>query len=156
MMKNYNYPLVILIMFLTVFSVQSQSNSQKPLEVINFKKNVEAPLTANEIQMLKEVYSHNLQAEILSRPQRLMFIKDILRNRVEYFQLNGKDLSKIKPLSQIKLFNTFNNDLVRDRVFNKETFNPLKYLFRFYGRQGELVHVDYTNWIIKIKPQHHN
>jgi len=147
--------LLILVVFCVSITTFAQKiNSKKSLTVIEYKDNVNPPLTFLENAMLEEVYKDKLQDYILSQPQRLKSIKNILRNRVEIIEVNGKDISSLKKLSEVALFNNYNADLKRDVVFDKSRFNPLKYQFNFYSREGSYIRVDNTNYVILIKSQH--
>ena len=57
-------------------------------------------------------------------------------------------------LSQVKLFDAFNKNIHRDKVFNPNNFNPLKYKLSFYSRNGATYKVDNTNYYIIIKSQY--
>lgn len=132
---------------------QSKAESQ-PLQVIIYNDNVNEPLTIKELAQIKEVYGKNAEADILSRPQRVKDIKNILRNRVEIFDAGDKDLSSLPKLSKVELFNEYENGISRDFNFNPTNFNPLKYKFNFYSRNSSTYHVDGTGYYIIIKSQH--
>ena len=112
-------------------------------------------MSAYEELQLKAVYGNKLQEYILSKPERLKAVKNILRNRVEIIELSDpKDQKNCELLSEVSLFNYYVKDLKRDLVFNKTTFNPFKYNFNFYSRGSHLYRVDNTNYFILIKSQH--
>ena len=149
---------VALLIFLLALNVNAQDqNNQQPLPLVNYNQNVEAPLKMAERQLLEEVYGDKLQEYVLSKPQRLKAIKDILRNRVEIKEIsNPRDQKDCELLSEVSLFDYYVQDLKRDAVFNKNSFNPLKYNFEFYSRGTHMYRVDNTNYFIVIKSQHHN
>lgn len=152
-----NIPQFVALMFcLLSLNGNAQTNGQKqPLAIVQYNDNVNAPLTANEELQLKAVYGDNLQEYILSKPQRLKAVKNILRNRVEIIEFSDpKDQKDCELLSEVSLFNYYVKDLKRDFVFNKNTFNPLKYNFNFYSRGSHMYRVDNTNYFILIKSQH--
>ena len=152
-----NRPLLVAIAFFAlIFSVNAQSNNQsQPLPVIQYKANVDSPLTSIERRQLEEVYGNKLNSYILSKPQRLKAIKNILRNRIEIVEFSDpRDQKESQLLSEVSLFNYYVPELKRDLVFNKNTFNPLKYNFSFYSRGASMYRVDNTNYFILIKPQH--
>jgi hypothetical protein len=153
-MNNFKVLILASLFSIPMISLAQNKNLQEPLKLVVYKDNVKAPLTINESAMLQEVYGENLEKEILNRPQRLKDIKNILRNRVVILDVTRKDLSNFKKLSEVPLFNVYNPSLKRDIVFNKTNFNPLKYDFSFYSRNGSYIRVDNTNYVIKIKSQH--
>ena len=73
-----------LIFFLVYISSYSQSKNYNPVfkEQIVFNENTNNPFTSDELIKLKEVYGSHLDKEILNRPSRVLFMKEILRNRV--------------------------------------------------------------------------
>ncbi|OIQ21633.1 hypothetical protein [Lacinutrix sp. MedPE-SW] len=148
--------LCAIALFLSVYSVSAQTKKQNPLPVINYNENVNADLTKKELAFIKEVYADKANEYVLSKPQRIKDIKNILRNRISIVEHANKDLSSYKPLSSVKLFNNYNKTLTRDNVFNMETFNPLKYNFNFYTRDMSTItyRIDNTNYLINIKSQY--
>ena len=137
------------------FGVLAQNDTKKtPLEQVHYNENINSPLTTKELSQLQEVYGDYLDEAILSRPQRLKDLKNILRNRVEIVKHENKDLSTFPKLSQVELFTVYNKSLYRDNVFSPESFNPLKYQFNFYAREGETYSVEGTDYIIIIKSQY--
>ena len=124
---------------------------------IRFNSNTKASLNNAELVKLKEVYGAALRTEILDRPTRVLAIKEILRNRVVLREISDPNRQKPCPmLSDIPLFNAFVSNLKIDAVFNPNTFNPLKYDFRYHRPGYQLFRVDNTNYFITIKPQDYN
>lgn len=148
-------PLAFIFSVLTVNTSFSQSNQkQKPLKHVIYNDNVEAALTANELKQINEVYGEHAEEDILSKPQRLKDVKHILRNRIEIMELPGKDLSSFTNLSTVPLFNHYNKALNRDASYNASTFNPLKYQFNFYSREGSKTYrFDNSQYLVVIKSQ---
>ncbi len=146
----------IVLIYLISFNISAQYSKYKhPAKIVVYKDNVNNPLTNTELNQLKEVYGIALQKDILNRPQRLKDVKNILRNRVEIVTIpNVQDQKPCKLLSKVPLFDAYVNSLERDVFFNKNTFNPLKYVFDFYSRVGTMYKVDNTNYFIIIKSQH--
>ncbi|TJY37256.1 hypothetical protein [Pontimicrobium aquaticum] len=139
---------------LFISSLTLTVNAQSGSKTIVFNENIKTPLNGAEKDMLTEVYGEHLKMNILDNPQRLKSIKNILRNRVKIVDLSSfkKDY---KLLSQVPLFNKYNSSLKRE-LFDKATFNPLKYSFDFYAKQTQVFRVDNTNYYIIIKSQHQN
>jgi len=155
MMKNYNYPLAVLILLLSFSFAQAQSKKTSTQRAIYYAENVKAPLTQIEESKLKEVFADSYQAYILSNPARLKRYKNLLRNRIEILKLDKKRDQKECPLlSQVALFNFFNENLKRDVAFNKESFNPLKYNFNILNKGNILYRIDNTDYFILIKSKY--
>ena len=151
----------ILVLFcVTLFSVsyaQNPSYKNQGPQPIRFNSNTNASLNNAELAKLKEVYGAALKTEILDRPTRVLTIKEILRNRVILREITDPNKQKPCPkLSEIPLFDAFVSTLKRDAVFNPNSFNPLKYDFKYHKPGFQLIRVDNTNYFIIIKPQHYN
>lgn len=134
--------------------VTAQTKKKQKTQLVKYDKNVDAPLTAKELAMLKEVYQDKLDKYVLSNKQRVKDFKHLLRNRIVIKELpNITDDSKYTLLSTVKLFNSYNPNLKRDDTFNSSTFNPLKYNLDFF-RIGSIIYkIDNTNYYIIIKSQ---
>jgi hypothetical protein len=156
MIKNIRVFVMLIVSGLACNNMLSQSKTnQYPLPVIVYNENVKAPLTANEMAKIQEVYGEEAESLILSKPHRLISIKNILRNRVVYQQVNpGQTLKECPLLSSVPLFDYYVPNLTRDIVFHKDTFNPLKYSFSFNSTGAFMYKVDNTNYYIVIKSQH--
>ncbi len=146
--------LLILSILVHQNSISQTQDLNKPLPVVIYNDNVNEPLTVKELAQIKEVYGDNAEIDILSRPQRVKDIKNILRNRVEIFDAGDKDLSSLPKLSKVELFDDYIPSISRDFNFNPKNFNPLKYKFNFYSRNSSTYHVDGTGYYIIIKSQH--
>ena len=155
MNTKFLLPLAFIFSVLTINTSFSQSNQkQKPLKHVVYNDNVDAPLTANELEQITEVYGEHAEEDILSRPQRLKDVKNILRNRVEIIMITDKDLSSFTKLSSVALFNHYNKALNRNTSYNASTFNPLKYQFNFYSREGSKTYrFDNSPYLVIIKSQ---
>jgi hypothetical protein len=140
---------------LTINTSFSQSHQkQTPLKHVVYSDNIEAPLTPKELDQITEVYGDHADEDILSKPQRLKDVKHILRNRIEILRIDNKDLSSFQNLSTVPLFNHYNKTLSRDLSYNENTFNPLKYQFNFYSREGSKTYrFDNSPYLVIIKSQ---
>ena len=151
---------IFVLFCVTFFSVSYAQNSwhkNRGPQPISFKSNTKASLSNAELAKLKEVYGADLKTEILDRPARVLTIKEILRNRVIVREITDPNKQKPCPkLSEIPLFDAFISTLKRDVVFNPNSFNPLKYDFKYHKPVFQLIRVDNTNYFIIIKPQHYN
>ena len=77
---------------------------------VNYSENCFLPFTDSEIAMLNDVFVDNLDTYVLDKPNRALDIKDILRNRVNIYKEEIKDISNYPLLSSVGLFNIFNNN----------------------------------------------
>ncbi|MBR9915435.1 MAG: hypothetical protein GYB32_11510 [Algicola sp.] len=150
------FPLMLLCALLATPSMFSQTTKiSRKQKTVNYKANVNNPLTANELAMITEVYGHTVKQNVLDIPQRLKDIKNILRNRVEVKNIpNPSDQKPCTLLSEVPLMDYYVSDLERDKNFNPQNFNPLKYLFQFYAYGSHMYRVDNTNYFIIIKSQY--
>ena len=156
-MKTY----FIYILFIGLFSYncnsQNSSRLYSPLEVVQYDSNVNTPFSVTELSQLNEVYGASLDKEILSRPNRVLAMKNLLRNRIVIEnRSNPKDQKQCTLLSEVPLFDAFVSTLQRDSVFNPQEFNPLKYTFSFYSQGEHMYRVDGTDYFIIVKSQHSN
>ena len=150
---------LIFIFFISVFcfNAYSQKSNRRysPLKLVHYDANVNAPFSADEMVQLKEVYGAFLEKEILSRPNRVLSMKNLLRNRIVIENRpDPKDQKKCTLLSEVPLFDAFVSTLQRDFVFNPQEFNPQKYAFSFYSRGEHMYRVDGTDYFIFVKSQH--
>ena len=133
----------------------AQTQKKQQTQLVKYKKNVEAPLTAKEMGMLQEVYQDKLQTYVLSNPQRVKDFKHLLRNRVSIKKrpnlVSNKD--KYKLISEVGLFNNYNSTLVLDKSYDASTFNVLKYNLQFFGIGSSMYRIDNTEYFITIESQ---
>ena len=146
---------------LSIFSFycnsQNTSTAFSPLEVIQYSDSVKGALSNTEMLQLTEVYGAHLEKEILNRPNRVLFMKNLLRNRIIIQKTpSSRNQKKCPLLSEVPLFDAFVSEVKRDAVFDPEKFNPLKYSFSFYGRGSHIYQVDGTDYFILIVSQQQN
>jgi len=148
---------VVLTLFLTSLPFNGFAQSKvnpRVVKIITYNDNIKQLLTAQEMDFLVETYGDKLEENILSRPQRLKDVKDILRNRVKIELASSNEKSAYVPLlSTVPLFTNYNSKLERDVHFEKNRFNPLKYQFHFHGFGTSMYRIDNTNYVVIIKPQ---
>ena len=142
---------IVIFSNIGVVIAQNDSNSQQNW-ITQYPSNVDLPFSKLELNKLEEAYGQNLNDQILDRPIRVKDIKDILRNRIDIYQENIKDVSTIPLLSNVPIFNIYNHKLNRP-VFNRNNFNPLLYNFNFFLKTKQIYRVDNTNYLIVIKPR---
>ncbi len=137
-----------------ILVAQSQNNSPSS-EFIKYSKNVNDPLTAKELGFIEEVYQDKAEQEVLQNAQVLKDIKHLLRNRILIYKVDDDSKhKKCQLLSEVPLFNDFNSGLKRDTIFNLDTFNPLKYKLKFFGKGTYLYRIDNTNYYIQVTSQY--
>lgn len=146
------FKLLILIPII-VFGLSSYSQQQKAT-VIDYPENVNAPLTKTEKVMIEEVYQSEAKEKVFNNKAFLKAIKHLLRNRLLIYEELDAKKQKGKLLSLVPLFNTYNKTIKRDNVFNRSTFNPLKYQLDFFANGTYVYHIDDTNYYIQITSQH--
>jgi len=152
-MKKLLIILALTLMPLCMFSQQVEHRN--PLPLAKFNDNVNLPLTANERSQIVEVYGEFADKYVFNNPHRLKSIKHILRNRVEIKLITEDKNKKACPkLSEVSVLNGFVSTLKRDKSFDLNSFNPLKYNFEFYSRAAAMYHVDGTSYYIIIKSQY--
>lgn len=141
---------------ISVSIAPAQSLKKQPLKLVKYNDNIKASLTTKERSFIKEVYGDKFDAYVLSRPQKLKDLKNLLRNRIVIKEIpdlvNNK--KKYKTLSSAGLFNSYNTKLTFDKIYNKDNFNVLKYNLDFFGRGSRIYRIDNTNYFIIIKSQH--
>ena len=142
---------IVIFSNIGVVIAQNDSNSQQNW-ITQYPSNVDLLFSKLELNKLEEAYGQNLNDQILDRPIRVKDIKDILRNRVDIYQENIKDVSTIPLLSNIPTFDIYNHKLNRP-VFNRNNFNPLLYNFNFFLKTKQIYRVDNTNFLVVIKPR---
>jgi len=148
---------IVFFVLSIVSSYGQKSGNIKTSQPIVFNTNLKADFSTAEMNMLKEVYGLSLESEILSRPTRVLAMKEILRNRVIIKQISNPKGQKPCPLlSEIPLFDAFVSNIQRDDVFDPVEFNPLKYNFEFHYPGIQRFRVDNTNYFITIKSQFYN
>ncbi len=144
----------IILIFLIPTQISAQASNIPISKAVKYRDNVNAPLTQSELEKINEVYQNNTKDQVLERPMHLKRIKHLLRNRIRIITIDRIDKQRgYQLMSEVELFNHYNSNLKRDVVFNKETFNPLKYSFEFFAPIPKMYRVDGTNYFIQIKSQ---
>lgn len=101
-----------------------------------------------------EVYADQLEKLVLTDPQNLKDLNDILNKRYEIIELKYEMDEKYLNLSNIPLFNKYNSNLTRDTYpFDTNTFNILKYDLNFFEPYDMVYRIYQTNYAIVIHPQ---
>lgn len=102
---------------------------------------------------IQEVYGDKTQEIVGNDPARLVFLNELLDNRVKIIESELTANDKYTKLSTVDLLNKYNTNLSRDTQFDPLTFNPLKYNFVISSSAAVIYRVDNTNYLIVIHPQ---
>ena len=133
MKKIYLLLLLLSFSFNTVYSQSAESSRYS---------------TSNVDPRIKEVYGDQLQTLVLNDKDRFKALNDILFVRTSFVVEKYTPSEKYVKLSEVKLFNKYNPALTRDVVFDKNTFNVLKYSFNLYSKEVQKYRVDNTDYLI--------
>lgn len=110
--------------------------------------------TAQEIDSrITEVYADKTQELVLNDPDRLRDLTDLLQNRLKVELMPNAGDDKFTHLSQMPLLNKYNPNLNRDKIFDINTFNPLKYSLNFFPKSTVIYRIDNSDYVIIIEPQ---
>lgn len=103
---------------------------------------------------IREVFAEQADVAVLKNDhsKRLVMITDFFK-RVQIKSIPGHRDKKITLLSQVKLRETDNPNLKRDKIFDPENFNALKYDFPMSAKKKKLYRVDDTDYLISINPK---
>lgn len=127
MRKVYVY---VIFLFLGLFV-----NAQSQNEEIRFK--------AHQIDnLIKEVYQEKAEAIIFSDKIRYNGFKDLLLNRIYVRKLRFKKGEELVDLTKAPLLTTYNQNLVRNYLYNQNNFNPLKYDITLFSNETILYRID--------------
>ncbi|WP_299125318.1 hypothetical protein [uncultured Winogradskyella sp.] len=146
---------ILTLILIPLFVGGQESKQRNPLPLAKYNDNVKLPLTVKERAQIIEVYGNYAEKYVFSDPNMLKSIKHILRNRVVIKLITDEnDKKPCTKLSEVSILTGFVSDLERDKIFNPDSFNPLKYNFEFHSRAAGMYHVDNTNYYIIIKSQY--
>ncbi|PSG91769.1 hypothetical protein [Aurantibacter aestuarii] len=141
-----------LVAFCFSNSVLSQTKNKK--QELNKLEVLKAPLSEKEKSLIVEAYSLEYLNLVQKNKSLEIRFKDILRNRVRLTEVVYKEKLDLYPLlSSIGFYTEFNKNLDKDKAFNKENFNVLKYNFNFDSDINYAVRIDNTNFILRVDSQ---
>lgn len=147
MLNKINLVLFLLLITGSLFA-------QKSIGIIEFPSEVSAPLTNAERLQLLEVFGDGFNKLVLENPTQLQNFKFLLRSRIKIISTNKVDLSEVPKLSDLELFDTYNKNLQRPKTFDPSNFNPLIYQFQWYSPTQQIYHINNTDLLLQIIPQH--
>ena len=128
--------------------------AQKSKGIIELPSEVSAPLTNSERLQLLEVFGDSFSSLVMENPTQLQNLKFLMRSRIKIITTSKKDLSKIAKLSDLELFDAYNKNLQRPKTFDPSNFNPLIYQFQWYSPTQQIYHINNTDLLLQIIPQH--
>ena len=148
---NINKLFIVLLFTCVLTSVYSQNKTKLKYPnldntnwIIDYPENINDPINTNEKKLLIEAFGEDYKF----KKQQLVSIKHFIRNRVSIDEYNLKDLEMIPLLSSVQLI----NDTLTRPIFNKNSFNPLIYLFNnVEDKKTYRYRVDNSNYVIYIK-----
>ncbi|WP_052597160.1 hypothetical protein [Aureispira sp. CCB-QB1] len=115
--------------------------------------------TANNAVANNSVYANNQKIEEVygshffdNKQDLLRHFHRLLNHRIEYKILPFRSDEKYTKLSQVPLMNK-HGELILDRNFNPNTFNPLRHDLNFFSKQTQIYRIDDSDYILIIKPQ---
>ena len=139
-----------ILFFTNIGAIIAQNNVNKYDKwVTYYPSNIDLPFSNDELKKIEEAYGLEYKKQILTNRILLKDIKDILRNRVEVFNAEKKNISSITNLSTLPLYNS----KLLLKAFDPNNFNPLLYEFDFYTKSNLVYRVDNTSYLIFIKPR---
>lgn len=113
------------------------------------------PPQENFDQYVAEVYTGEGATQMAPGTAKYSFLKKMYDERIFFVTYTAAEIAgKGYPnLSTIPLFTIYNDSLLRDEVFNINTFNPLKYYFEHHTRTTQVFVLGNTNQVMLIYPQ---
>lgn len=92
------------------------------------------------------IFSSKSKSKSLQRINRLFKKRLVIKHILNYTNDN------VVLLSTVPLFDKYNKNLVVDTAYNSETFNPLKYKFKYKENKTMIYRIDATDYLIFIHP----
>lgn len=102
---------------------------------------------------IQEVYGNMTEQIAQNEPDRIKALNDLLENRIKIVNSPIVGDDKYTKLSSVSLLNKYNPNLERDKEFDPENFNALKYNMNFFTTQTQVYRVDNTDFILVIEKQ---
>lgn len=118
---------------------------------VGLQMNAQSSVT--NMDRILELYGSYWEELSQHDPEREKIMMDLLENRVEIKKEKPFKGEKYLKLSEVPLFDKYNKDLKRDKEFNPDTFNILKYKINFFTDKYEVFRVDNTDYIVIVKPK---
>lgn len=153
---KYGIKIGLVLLIYSQFSyAQQQRTTDKPSfayqALVEVKIN---PLLSERAiqQRINEVFEDEATSLVFDNPHRLNSILYFFRHR--FFILERKQVAneKLVKLSEVPLFNKYNDGLQREAVFNPYNFNPLKYQLDIFSPKKKMYRVDHSDYVIIILP----
>ena len=112
----------------------------------NSEKNVDYPLTSQELSFIENAFDDETLKRINKIKPLEKYVKDILRNRVQILNKKYQTNENLPKLSSVSTITTI-------KKFNTNNFNPLLYNFDFDSQKSQIYRVDGTDFVINIIPK---
>ena len=112
----------------------------------NSEKNVDYPLTSQELSFIENAFDDETLKRINKIKPLKKYVKEILRNRVQILNKKYQTNENLPKLSSVSTITTI-------KKFNTNNFNPLLYNFDFDSQKSQIYRVDGTDLVINIIPK---
>ena len=112
----------------------------------NSEKNVDYPLTSQELSFIENAFDDETLKRINKIKPLKKYVKEILRNRVQILNKKYQTNENLPKLSSVSTITTI-------KKFNTNNFNPLIYNFDFDSQKSQIYRVDGTDLVINIIPK---
>jgi len=142
---NFKAMKILPLCILTCFLFAMTTNAQHLKQQFDFTKE-----DANKF--IKEVYQDKANDIIFSNEGRTERFEDLILNRLKVMYLPYEVNEKYLNISGFALLNNYNTNLRRDNVYNKQTFNPLKYDLSFFASKKVIYRID-NKYVLIVSPQ---
>jgi hypothetical protein len=118
----------------------------------DFKK-IEINTSAAHAELFVKEFLGNYFSNFKSvDPERILFFKNVIQNRLSVVYEKNSSQDKYPKLSMIPLFNKYNNDIKRDTDFDPSTFNVLKYKISFFSNEPQVIRIDNSDYLLVVAP----
>lgn len=117
-------------------------------------KNNQYSFKENQVDtFIKEVYQDQAQKVVYSNAAWYKSLKKLIVERLKIVKQAPVQGKKYPKLTEMGMLDTYNQSLKHDPVFNKNTFNPLKYNLEYFARSLKVYRIDNTDYLLMILPQ---
>ncbi|WP_375238595.1 hypothetical protein [Aurantibacter sp.] len=145
---------ILATVLLSLSLVGAQNLKNKEQKFVQYPENIDLDFTKKERVFLSEAFSQEYISVIDKDVNASRRFKHLLRNRVCFIYVPYEEKLKSYPkLSSIGFFTDFNKNPKKDLIFDRETFNVLKYNFTFFSKESYKVRIDNTNYVLVVESQ---
>lgn len=136
---------ILPLCILTCLLFAMTTNAQRLKQQFDFTKE-------DASKFIKEVYQEKADDLIYSNKDRSERFQDLILNRLKVMYLPFEANEKYPNISGVALLDNYNTNLRRDNVYNKQTFNPLKYDLSFFATKKVIYRID-NQYVLIVSPQ---